>query len=56
LLNGIDRSTAQRAARDGLFNTYLFIEAQYFSTKADGYDLGGLTYLLGLRLEFDFSD
>jgi len=56
LLNGLDRDTAKRAAQGGLINTYLFLEAQYFSTKADGYDLGGVTYLLGLRLEFDFSD
>jgi hypothetical protein len=55
LVNGMDRGTAQRAARGGLINTYLFIESQYFSTKVDGHDLGGITYLLGLRLEFDFS-
>ena len=55
LLNGLDRGTAKRAAKNGLINTYLFIESQYFSTKVDGYDLGGITYLLGLRLEFDFS-
>lgn len=56
LLNGLDRGTARRAAKDGLMYTYLFIEGQYFSTKVDGHDLGGVTYLLGLRLEFDFSD
>jgi hypothetical protein len=56
LLNGIDKNTAQRAAQGGLINTYLFIEGQYFSTKVDGIDLGGLTYLLGLRLEFGFTD
>ncbi len=55
-LNRIDRHTAQRAKQSGLIHTYLFVETQYFSTKADGYDLGGLTYLLGLRLEFDFTD
>jgi len=55
LLNGLDRSTAQRAAQGGLINTYLFLEGQYFSTKVDGHDLGGVTYLLGLRLEFDFT-
>jgi hypothetical protein len=56
LLNGIDKNTAQRAAQGGLINTYLFIEGQYFSTKVDGIDLGGLTYLLGLRLEFGFTN
>lgn len=55
-LNRIDRRTAQRAKQSGLIHTYLFVEAQYFSTKADGYDLGGVTYLLGLRMEFDFTD
>ena len=52
LLNRIDRHTANRAVQGGLINTYLFIEGQYFSTKVDGIDLGGVTYLLGLRLEF----
>jgi len=56
LLDGIDKHTAQRAAKGGLMNTYLFIEGQYFSTKVDGIDLGGLTYLLGLRLEFGSTD
>ena len=55
LLNKLDRRTAKRAARNGLINTYLFVEGQYFSTEADSHDLGGVTYLLGLRLEFDFS-
>jgi len=56
LVNGIDQATAQRAAQGGLINTYLFIEGQYFSTEVDGIDLGGVTYLLGLRMEFDFAD
>ena len=55
LVNGLDRGTAKRAARGGLMNTYLFVEGQYFSTEVDSIDLGGVTYLLGLRLEFDFS-
>ncbi|HJP37678.1 MAG: outer membrane beta-barrel protein [Gammaproteobacteria bacterium] len=55
LLNRLDRSAAKRVAEDGLINTYLFLEGQYFSTEVDGIDLGGLTYMLGLRLEFDFT-
>jgi hypothetical protein len=54
-LNGLDRSTAKRAEKGGLINSYLFIEGQYFSTEVDDIDLGGVTWLLGLRLEFDFS-
>jgi hypothetical protein len=55
-LNRFDQHTAARAARDGLINSYLYLEGQYFTTEVDGIDLGGITYLLGLRLEFDFGD
>ncbi|MAF84562.1 MAG: hypothetical protein QGH93_04470 [Gammaproteobacteria bacterium] len=55
LMNRLDRTAAKRVAAGGLINTYLFLEGQYFSTEVDGIDLGGMTYMLGLRLEFDFT-
>ena len=52
LLNRLDRRTANRVSPDGGFQSYLFLEAQYFTTEIDNTDLGGVTYLLGLRFEW----
>jgi len=45
-------NTVTYSRGDELLKSYLFLEAQYFSTEKDGTDLGGNAYLLGLRLEF----
>lgn len=52
LLNRLDKRTAYRVSPDGGFVSYLFIEGQWFSAEVDGTDLGGITYLIGLRLEW----
>lgn len=52
LLNRLDKRTAYRASPNGGFQTYLFLEAQWFSTEVDSVDLGGITYLVGLRFEW----
>jgi opacity protein-like surface antigen len=53
LLNGFDRRGASYVSGEKRLRTYLFVEAQTYSTKIDGIDLGGELYLVGLRLEFD---
>jgi len=55
-LNRFDPRTASRASDGGLINSYLYLEGQYFTTEVDDIDLGGIAYLLGLRLEFDFGE
>ena len=52
LLNPLDPSAAQDIKGLGVQYTYLTLEAQKFSAKVDGTDLGGKSYLLGLRLEY----
>lgn len=52
-LNRLDPVTVRDAAGGMLKKTYAFLEAQQFSAEHDGDDLGGVLYLLGLRLEFD---
>lgn len=52
LLNRLDRRTAYRVSPEGGFQSYLFVEAQWFTTEVDNIDLGGVTYLLGLRFEW----
>jgi hypothetical protein len=54
-LNRLDARAAKRGRGRPLTRSYLFVEAQYFSTEVDGIDLGGTAYLLGLRMEFDFA-
>ena len=54
-LNRLDARSAKRAREQFLTRSYLYLEAQYFSTEVDGVDLGGIAYMLGLRLEFDFA-
>jgi len=53
LLNPLDPNSA-KDFRDslGIRYTYLTLEVQKFSAKVDGIDLGGKSYLLGLRLEY----
>ena len=51
-VNPLDPSTAARASKGVLQRSYLFLEAQYFTTEVDNTDLGGKVYLLGFRLEF----
>ena len=51
-LNRLMPSTVTYSRGDQLLKSYLFLEAQYFSTEKDSIDLGGNAYLLGLRLEF----
>jgi len=50
LLNRVDPLTAAESAF--LMNSYLFVEAQWFSTEVDSEDLGGVAYLIGFKLEF----
>jgi hypothetical protein len=58
LLDGIDlRSANNMYLGYGIMHTYLFIEAQYTSAKADTVsggtiDLGGTSYLAGFLFEF----
>ena len=52
LLNRLDTRTSDRVSPNGEFQSYLFVEGQWFSAKADGADLGGVTYLIGLRMEW----
>jgi hypothetical protein len=40
-------------SRDALWNSYMFIEASELSTKIRDVDLGGQSFLLGFRMEFD---
>jgi hypothetical protein len=54
-LNRLDARAAKRARDQFLTRSYLYLEAQYFSTEVDGVDLGGIAYMLGLRMEFDFG-
>ena len=54
-LNRLDARSAKRARDQSLMRSYLYLEAQYFSTEVDGIDLGGIAYMLGLRMEFDFG-
>jgi hypothetical protein len=54
-LNRLDARSAKRARDQSLTRSYLYLEAQYFTTEVDGIDLGGVAYMLGLRLEFDFG-
>ncbi len=51
-LNRLTPGTVTYSHGNQLLKSYVFLEAQYFSTKKDGTDLGGDAYLLGLRLEF----
>ena len=51
-LNRLMPNTVTYSRGDQLLKSYLFLEAQYFSTEKDGTDLGGNAWLLGLRLEF----
>lgn len=58
LLDGIDLSAANNLYLDyGIRHTYLFVEAEYVSAKADtntggSVDLGGTSYLAGFLIEF----
>jgi len=52
LTNRLDPRTAARVSPAGGFQTYLFVEAQWFSAEVDTTDLGGFVYLLGLRFEW----
>ena len=52
LLNRLDPRAAQRLSPSGGIQTYFFLEAQWFTTEVDDIDLGGTTYLLGLRFEW----
>jgi hypothetical protein len=54
-LNRLDARAAKRTRDQSLTRSYLYLEAQYFSTEVDGIDLGGIAYMLGLRMEFDFG-
>jgi hypothetical protein len=54
-LNRLDARSVKRGRDQSLTRSYLYLEAQYFSTEVDGVDLGGIAYMLGLRLEFDFA-
>jgi hypothetical protein len=40
---------------DTFWRGYVFLEAQRFSSKAAGVDLGGTAYLLGVRVEFQLD-
>jgi len=53
LLNPLDPRSADNLKRSfGVEYTYLTLEAQKFSAKTDGTDLGGESYLLGIRVEY----
>jgi hypothetical protein len=53
LLNPLDPSSAEKLKKGfGIDYTYLTLEAQKFSAKIDGTDLGGKSYLLGVRVEY----
>ncbi len=52
-LNRLDPRAAARNRDRRLKNSFLFIEAQSFSTESDGIDLGGEIYQFGFRFEFD---
>jgi len=53
LLNPLDPSSARSLALDyGIDYTYLTLEAQRFRADVNGTELGGYSYLLGLRLEY----
>ena len=52
LLDRLDPGSAYELSPDGGVQTYLTFDVQWFSTEVDGIDLGGLTYLLGLRFEW----
>jgi hypothetical protein len=55
-LDALVKSTARPVNSSVWFNSYLFLEAQWFTTEVDQQDLGGVAYLGGLRLEFGGSD
>ena len=57
LLDGLDRGSSSALYGDyGISHTYLFLEAQYVDAEIDTstgtYNLGGISYLLGLLFEF----
>jgi opacity protein-like surface antigen len=52
-LNRLDPGGAKYVSGKKRLRSYMFIEGQHSSTKVDGIDLGGNTYLVGLRFEFD---
>ena len=53
LINALDPNNAKSLRSDfGIDYTYLTLEAQKFRAEIDGAELGGTSYLLGLRLEF----
>ncbi len=52
LLDRLDPRSARQLSAEGRIQTYLTFQAQWFSTEEDGIDLGGVTYLLGLRFEW----
>jgi opacity protein-like surface antigen len=52
-LNRLDPGGARYVSADKRLKSYIFIEGQYSSTEIDDIELGGNTYLLGLRFEFD---
>ena len=52
LLDRLDPGSAYKLSPDGGLQTYLTFEVQWLSAEVDGIDLGGLTYLLGVRFEW----
>lgn len=50
LLDRLDSSSA--LSQNDSLQTYLTFQVEWFSTEVDGIDLGGLTYLLGVRFEW----
>ena len=52
LLDRLDTNSARDLSPDGGLQTYLTFEVQWFSTEVDGIDLGGVTYLLGVKFEW----
>jgi hypothetical protein len=52
LLDRLDPGSARSLSANGRVQTYLTLEAQWFTTEVDNTDLGGVTYLLGLRFEW----
>jgi len=53
LLNPLDPNSADNMKKAyGVDYTYLILEVQKFSADIDGTDLGGKSYLLGVRIEY----
>lgn len=53
LLNPLDPSSAKNIKKAyGVDYTYLTLEAQKFNAAIDGIELGGKSYLLGVRVEY----